>query len=139
MEDSLLEAVLSEVSCWDIHWLELAGHMGSSVKPVESWQKLAMPELASPCLNGHATSTPPSQLPKDRHPSSQQVLLLDCIAWTHTHTHASLVYGGQSCEIKQSSAWEAAFVTLPLLHPRYVCLSRQTKSVFVLLERAVFL
>lgn len=111
--------------------------MGSSVKPVESWQKLAVLELASPCLNGHATSTPPSQLPKDRHPSSQQVLLLDCIA--RTHTHAALVYSGQNCEIKQSSAWEAEFVTLHLLHHRYVCPSRQTKSVFVLLERPVFL
>lgn len=88
------------------------------VKPVESWQKLAVPELASPCLKGHATSTPPQPLPKGSLPPSKSSSLA-AVPWAHMH--AALVYGGQNCEIKQYNAWEAAFVTLvSLLHHRYV-------------------
>lgn len=56
------------------------------------------------------------------------------------HMRAPLLYGSHSCEIKEYSAWEAAFVILcTLSHRRYLCQSKKTKSIFVLLERPVFL
>lgn len=62
------------------------------------------------------------------------------IAMPWAHRRAALLYGNHSCEVKEYSAEEAAFVIpCTLSHLRYLCQSKKTKSIFVLLERPVFL
>lgn len=62
------------------------------------------------------------------------------MAVPRAHTRAPVLYGSHSSEIKEYSAWEAAFVILcTLSHLRYLYQSEKTKSIFILLERPVFL
>lgn len=61
---------------------------------------------------------PPVLLPKDTLPPSKSSYLTEL---PRAHMYAALVYGSQSCEMKQHNGWEAAFVTLCIYYIMSMC------------------
>lgn len=75
------------------------------------------------------------KLPKDNLPPSKSSYLT---AVPRAHMHVALVYGGQSWEIKQYSAWEAASVTLCICHIIAMCVHPGKLKVYLFYLKDLF-